>query len=163
MKHMTTSKKPARLLDSPIFTTISRHAGKAHTWIYRRTGGRVGGNLRLGAGFRKPAPTLLLEHRGRKSGKTFVSPLLYITDQSNVIIVASALGRTENPQWYRNLLAHPDVHIQIGRDRRAVRAVVASAGDRARLWPRLVDAYADFDSYQSGTEREIPVIILQPR
>src|SRR5438552_13647197 len=92
--HMTTSKMRARLLDSPILTTIARHAGKAHTWIYRRTGGRLGGNLRLGAGFRKPAPTLLLEHQGRKSGKTFVSPLLYITDHSNVIVVASALGRT---------------------------------------------------------------------
>ena len=160
---MTTSKKPARLLDSSVVTTISRNIGKAHTWIYRRTGGRVGGKLRLGAGFRKPAPTLLLEHRGRKSGKTLVSPLLYITDQSNVIIVASALGRTENPQWYRNLLAHPDVHIQIGPDRRPVRAVVASTRERASLWPRLVDAFADFDSYQSGTEREIPVIILQPR
>jgi F420H(2)-dependent quinone reductase len=160
---MTTPKKPARLLDSSIFTRISRYVGKAHTWIYRRTEGRVGGNLRLGAGFRKPAPTLLLEHQGRKSGKTFVSPLLYITDHSNVIIVASAGGRTENPQWYRNLLAHPDVHIQIGPTRRPVRAVVASAGERARLWPRLVDAYADFDSYQSSTEREIPVIILQPR
>ena len=144
---MTTPKKPARLLDSPIFTTISRNVGKAHTWIYRRTGGRVGGNLRLGAGFRKPAPTLLLEHRGRKSGKTFVSPLVYITDHSDVIIVASAGGRTENPQWYRNLLAQPNVHIEIGPDRR----------------PRLVDAYADFDSYQIATEREIPVIILQPR
>jgi deazaflavin-dependent oxidoreductase (nitroreductase family) len=160
---MTTPKKPARLLDSSIFTRISRYVGKAHTWIYRRTGGRVGGNLRLGAGFRKPAPTLLLEHRGRKSGKTFVSPLVYITDHSDVIIVASAGGRTENPQWYRNLLVHHDVHIQIGPDRRAVKAVVANAGERARLWPRLVDAYADFDSYQSSTEREIPVIILQPR
>jgi deazaflavin-dependent oxidoreductase (nitroreductase family) len=160
---MATSKKPARLLDSPAFTAVARYIGKAHTWIYRRTGGRVGGNLRLAAGFRKPAPTLLLEHRGRKSGKTLVSPLLFITDHSNVIVVASALGRTENPQWYRNLLAHPDAHIQIGPDRRAVRAVVATASERARLWPRLVDAYADFDSYQSGTEREIPVIILQPR
>ena len=159
---MTTSKKPARLLDSAIFTIVSRNISRARTWIYRRTGGRVGGNLRLGAGFRKPAATLLLEHRGRKSGKTFVSPLLYITDNSNVIIVASALGRTENPQWYRNLLAHPDVHIQVGPDRRAVRAVVASATERARLWPRLVDAYADFDSYQSSTEREPPVIVLQP-
>jgi len=160
---MTTPKKSARLLDSSLVAKASRYAGKAHTWIYRRTGGRVGGNLRLGAGFRKPAPTLLLEHRGRKSGKTFVSPVLYITDHSDVIIVASAGGRTENPQWYRNLLAHPDVDIQIGPARRAVRAVVASAGERARLWPRLVDAYADFDSYQSATEREIPVIILQPR
>src|SRR3954449_5032125 len=92
--------------------------------------------LRLGAGFRKPAPTLLLEHRGRKSGKTFVSPLVYITDHSDVIIVASAGGQTENPQWYSNLLAHPDAHIQIGPARRAVRAVVASTGERARLWPR---------------------------
>ena len=160
---MTTPKKPSRLLDSEVATTVARYAGKAHTWIYRRTGGRVGGNLRLAAGFRKPAPTLLLEHRGRKSGKTFVSPLLYIADNSNVIIVASALGRTENPQWYRNLLAHPDVHVEIGADRRPVRATVADASERARLWPRLVDAYADFDSYQSGTEREIPVIVLQPR
>jgi len=160
---MATSKKPARLLDSSIFTTISRIMGKAHTWIYRRTGGRVGGNLRLGAGFRKPAPTLLLEHQGRKSGKTFVSPLIYITDGNDVIVVASAGGRTQNPQWYRNLLAHPDVYVQIGPYHRAVRAVVANASERARLWPRLVDAYADYDSYQSGTEREIPVIILQPR
>lgn len=160
---MTTPKKPARLLDSELATAVARYAGRAHTWIYRRTGGRVGGNLRLAAGFRKPAPTLLLEHQGRKSGKTFVSPLLYITDSGNVITVASALGRTENPQWYRNLLAHPDTYIEIGPDRRAVRAVVADASERARLWPRLVDAYADFDSYQSGTEREIPVIVLQPR
>jgi deazaflavin-dependent oxidoreductase (nitroreductase family) len=159
---MTTSKKPSRLLNSPIAAMIARTMGKAHTWIYRRTGGRVGGNLRLGAGLRKPAPTLLLEHRARKSGKTFVSPVIYIIDHSNVIIVASAGGRTENPQWYRNLLAHPDVHVQIGPDRRAVRAVVASGDERARLWPRLVDAYADFDSYQSSTERELPVIILQP-
>lgn len=114
------------------------------------------------AGFRKPAPTLLLEHRGRKSGKTFVSPLLYITDESHVTIVASALGRAEDPQWYRNLLAHPDVYIQIGPERRPVRAVVADATERARLWPMLVKAFADFDSYQNGTDREIPVIILQP-
>ena len=160
---MTTSKKPARLLNSSMAARVARISGKAHTWIYRRTDGRVGGNLRLGAGFRKPAPTLLLEHRGRKTGKTFVSPLLYITDRGNVIIVASAGGRIENPQWYRNLRAHPDAHIQIGPDRRAVTAAVADTGERARLWPRLVDAYADFDSYQSSTEREIPVVILRPR
>lgn len=160
---MTTPKKSARLLNSSLTAKFARINGKAHTWIYRRTGGRVGGNLRLGAGFRKPAPTLLLEHQGRKSGKTFVSPVVYIIDNRNVIIVASAGGRDENPQWFRNLLAHPDVHIQIGPDRRAVKAVVASADERARLWPRLVDAYADFDSYQANIEREIPVVILQPR
>lgn len=119
--------------------------------------------MRLGAGFRKPVPTLLLEHRSRKSSKNFVAPLLYITDRNNVIVVASALGQAENPQWYRNLPPNPDTHIQIGSDRRPVRAVVASSDERARLWPRPVDAYADFDSCQSWTERGIPVIILRPR
>ncbi|WP_285162578.1 alpha/beta fold hydrolase [Mycobacterium tuberculosis] len=80
-----------------------------------------------------------------------------------VIVVASALGQAENPQWYRNLPPNPDTHIQIGSDRRPVRAVVASSDERARLWPRPVDAYADFDSCQSWTERGIPVIILRPR
>lgn len=97
-----------------------RGIGRAHPWIYHRTGGRVGCKLRLGAGFRKPVPTLLLEHRSRKSGKNFVAPLLYITDRNNVIVVASALGRAENPQWYRNLPPNPDTHIQIGSDRRPV-------------------------------------------
>lgn len=118
-----------------------RGIGRAHPWIYHRTGGRVGCKLRLGAGFRKPVPTLLLEHRSRKSGKNFVAPLLYITDRNNVIVVASALGQAENPQWYRNLPPNPDTHIQIGSDRRPVRAVVASSDERARLWPRPVDAY----------------------
>jgi deazaflavin-dependent oxidoreductase (nitroreductase family) len=117
----------------------------------------------VGAGFHKPAPTLLLEHRGRKSGKRFTSPVLYITDGPNVVIVASAGGRDEHPQWYRNLLAQPDTHIQVGAERRAVTAVQADKVERARLWPRLVAAYADFDSYQSWTTRELPVIVLQAR
>lgn len=100
---MTPPKRP-RQLDSRLVSTITRYVGRAHVWIYRRTGGRVGGKLRIGAGFRKPAPTLLLEHRGRKSGKLFVSPVLYITDGPNVIVVASAAGRREHPQWYRNLV-----------------------------------------------------------
>jgi F420H(2)-dependent quinone reductase len=60
-------------LDSPLLPKIFKHAGKLHVWAYRRTGGRIGGKWRIGAGFRKPVPTLLLEHRGRKSGKVFVT------------------------------------------------------------------------------------------
>jgi deazaflavin-dependent oxidoreductase (nitroreductase family) len=114
---------------------MTRYLSRAHTIVYRITRGRFGGNLRVGAGFRKPAPTLLLEHVGRKSGKRFTSPVLYITDGPNVIVVASAAGRDEHPQWYRNLLAHPDTHIEIGADRRAVTAVQADPDERARLWP----------------------------
>ena len=108
-------------------------------------------------------PTLLLEHRGRKSGKLFASPLNYITDGDDVIVVASMGGRDENPQWYHNLVADPDVHIEIGRDRRPVRALVADTDEKTRLWPKLVEAYADYDTYQSWTDRDIPVFILKPR
>jgi F420H(2)-dependent quinone reductase len=150
-------------LDSPLLPKIFKYAGKAHVWVYRRTGGRVGGKWRIGAGFRKPVPTLLLEHRGRKSGKVFVTPLLYMLDGPNVVIVASQGGRPDDPQWYRNLVANPDTYVEIGSERWAVRAVTAEAQERARLWPKLVDVYADFENYQSWTEREIPVVVLQPR
>jgi deazaflavin-dependent oxidoreductase (nitroreductase family) len=140
-----------------------KYSSKAVAWTYRRSGGRIGGNWRVGAAFRKPVPTLLLEHRGRKSGKQFVSPLVYMTDGDDVIIVASMGGRAQNPQWYHNLVASPDTYIEMGRERRAVHAVVASPEEKARLWPMLVDAYADFDTYQSWTDREIPVIALKPR
>lgn len=159
---MDADKKPKQL-NAPFVKTAMKYAGRAHTWVYRKSGGKIGGNWRVGAGAKKPVPTLLLEHRGRKSGKVFVSPLVYITEGDNVIIVASMGGRDENPQWYYNLVADPDVHIEIGRDRRAMRAVLASPEEKKRLWPKLVDAYADFDAYQLWTDRDIPVFILQPR
>ncbi|MGY4647137.1 nitroreductase family deazaflavin-dependent oxidoreductase [Mycobacterium sp. URHB0021] len=159
---MDPNNKP-RQLDSPFVATAMKFSGKAVAWVYRKSGGRIGGNWRVGAGFKKPVPTLLLEHTGRKSGKTFVSPLVFMTDGDDVIIVASMGGRAQNPQWYHNLVATPDVYIEIGRERRPVRAVLASPEERARLWPKLVETYADFDTYQSWTDREIPVFILKPR
>lgn len=155
--------KPPKQLNSRLTLVMTRYLSRAHAAMYRVTQGRLGGNLRVGAGFRKPAPTLLLEHTGRKSGNRFTTPLLYITDGDNVIIVASAGGRDEHPQWYRNLMAHPETHVTIGSDRRAVTAVQADPTERTRLWPHLVDAYADFNSYQTWTNREIPVMVLTPR
>ena len=159
---MDANKKPKQL-NAPFVKTAMRYAGRADAWLYRRSGGKIGANWRVGAGAKKPVPTLLLEHRGRKSGKVFASPLVYITDGDDVVVVASMGGRDENPQWYHNLVADPDVHIERGRDRRAVRAVVAGPEEKARLWPKLVEAYADFDAYKSWTDRDIPVIILKPR
>lgn len=155
-------KRPKQL-DSPLLPLIFRYAGRAQVWVFRKTGGRIGSKWRIGAGFRNPVPTLLLEHRGRKSGKVFVSPLLYMEDGADVIVVASQGGRPQNPQWYWNLVADPDIYIEIGAQRRAVRAHTATAEERARLWPRLVELYADFADYQSWTEREIPVVVLSPR
>lgn len=159
---MPAPERPAHL-DSPRVAKVIKYMSKANTWVYRLTGGRVGGKWRVGAGFRKPVPTLLLEHRGRKSGKTFTAPLLYLEDGRDIIVVASQGGLPGNPQWFHNLVATPDALVQIGSERRPVRAVVADEAQRARLWPQLVELYADFDNYQAWTEREIPVLILQPR
>ncbi|EKF25916.1 deazaflavin-dependent nitroreductase [Mycolicibacterium hassiacum DSM 44199] len=159
---MDPKNKPAQL-NSPWVSKIMKYGGKAHVAVYRLTGGRIGSKWRIGAGFKKPVPTLLLEHVGRKSGKRFVTPLVYITDGPDIVVVASQGGRDDHPQWYRNLVANPEAYVEIGRERRAVRAVTADPEERARLWPKLVDAYADFDTYQSWANREIPVVILQPR
>ncbi|MFD8250661.1 nitroreductase family deazaflavin-dependent oxidoreductase [Nocardia sp. NPDC059691] len=154
-------KRP-RNLDSPLVTTVIKYMSRAQTWAYRRTGGRVGARWRIGAGFRKPVPTLLLEHRGRRSGKLFTAPLLYLVDGADLVVVASQGGLPNHPQWYFNLLAHPVTRVQVGAEHRRVRARVASREEKNRLWPLLVALYADFDTYRSWTEREIPVLILQP-
>jgi deazaflavin-dependent oxidoreductase (nitroreductase family) len=150
-------------LDSPVLPRIFRVVGRAQVRVYRWTGGRVGGKWRIGAGFRKPVPTLLLDHVGRTSGRHFTSPLLYLDDGPDLVVVASQGGLPKHPQWYHNLCARPDTTVQVGRERRPVRARTAGGAERAALWPRLVDLYADFDTYQSWTEREIPVVVLEPR
>lgn len=156
------NKRPGGL-DSPLVPKLLKYGAKAHVWAYRRTNGRVGGRWRLGAGFRRPVPTLLLDHVGRRSGTSFTTPLLYLADGQDVVVVASQGGLPKHPQWFLNLRAAPDTQVQIGAELRRVRARVAEPDERAVLWPRLVELYADFDSYQSWTEREIPVVVLEPR
>jgi deazaflavin-dependent oxidoreductase (nitroreductase family) len=160
---MADTKKRPDGLDSPIVPRVMKYAGKAHVLTYRLTNGRIGGKWRIGAGWKKPVPTLLLDHRGRKSGKQFTTPLLYLLDGPDVVVVGSQGGLPKDPQWYRNLVAAPDTQVQIKGEKRRVTARTADATERAALWPRLVEVYADFDSYQSWTEREIPVVILAPR
>ena len=161
-KEAATPSRPKQL-DSPLMPRLFRVMGKAQSWLYRRTGGRIGGKWRVGAGFRKPADVLLLEHRGRKSGTLFTAPLLYMTDGDDLVVVASQGGRSGHPQWYRNLLADPEAHVQLGAEHRPVRARTVEPAERARLWPLLLETYADFDTYQAWTERVIPLVILQPR
>ena len=159
---MNTPPRPKQL-DSPLLPTIFKYAGRGWVFCYRRTRGRVGGQWRIGAGFRKPVPVLLLDHHGRKSGRLYTVPLLYLVDGGDLVVVASQGGLAKHPQWYRNLCASPETTVQVRGERRAVRARVASGEERARLWERAVGVYADFDTYQSWTEREIPVIVLARR
>lgn len=150
-------------LEKPIVVKIIKYAAKANVALFRLTDGRVGAKWRIGAGWKKPVPVLLLDHVGRKSGKRFTTPLLYMRDGEDIVIVASQGGLPKHPQWFHNLLAGPDTTIHLPRDRgRRVRARVAEPAERAALWPRLVDVYADFASYESWTDREIPVVVLEP-
>jgi F420H(2)-dependent quinone reductase len=130
----------------------------AHTLAYRATRGLIGHRI---PGLR--APILLLEHVGAKSGKRRTSPLLYIPDGERYVIVASKGGFPKHPAWFHNLRAHPDVTVQVGSAKREVRARVASGAERERLWQRAVELYGPYADYQKRTERQIPLVVLEPR
>jgi len=158
-----TKQKPQGL-DSPLTAKVIKYGARAQVRVFRLTHGRIGSTWRIGAGFRKPVPTLLLNHVGRKSGRTFTTPLLYLENGRDLVIVASQGGLPKNPQWYPNLVAHPDVTVELRGERsRPVRARTAGPEERAALWPRLVELYADFANYAAWTDREIPVVVLEPR
>ncbi|MGI9185710.1 MAG: nitroreductase family deazaflavin-dependent oxidoreductase [Solirubrobacteraceae bacterium] len=136
---------------------VLRRLMGAHARVYRLTGGVVGHR------FPGAPPMLLLDHTGAKSGLRRTSPLVYVDDGRDVVIVASKGGFPQHPAWYHNLRAHPDTTVQVGRGRRAVRARVATAAERERLWPMAVATYSGYRGYQERTEREIPLVILEPR
>jgi deazaflavin-dependent oxidoreductase (nitroreductase family) len=129
----------------------------AHTVVYRATGGLVGHRF-------PGAPSmLLLDHVGARSGVERTTPLVYVEDGDALVLVASKGGYPKNPAWFHNLRAHPDATVQVGSQRRAVRARVASPSERARLWPKAVAVYGGYAGYQERTDREIPLVILEPR
>jgi deazaflavin-dependent oxidoreductase (nitroreductase family) len=130
---------------------------KGHVLAYRATGGLVGHRV-PGA-----PPMLLLDHVGAKSGKHRTTPLAYLGDGEDLVLVASKGGSPRHPAWFHNLRAYPDTTVQVGSERRAVRARVATAKERTRLWPKVVEMYGGYRHYQRRTEREIPLVILEPR
>lgn len=130
--------------------------GDEHVRQYESTGGQTGHDW-------NGASVLILHTRGRKSGETHKFPLIYGRDGKDYIIVASRGGSSENPGWYKNLLAHPDVKIQVRDAILSVTARTASAAEKQRLWPIMTAQWPDYDKYQSGTTRDIPVIVLSPR
>ncbi|WP_323793376.1 nitroreductase family deazaflavin-dependent oxidoreductase [Nocardioides sp.] len=156
-------EKRKKALASPATAKIIKYGAKAQVKVFRLTNGRIGSKWRIGAGWKNPVPTLLLDHVGRKSGTVFTTPLLYLEDGADLIVVGSQGGLPKNPQWVANLQATPDTTVHLRGGRRDVRARVAEPDERERLWPLLVDLYADFATYQTTTDRVIPVVILAPR
>jgi F420H(2)-dependent quinone reductase len=128
-----------------------------HVLIYRLTGGLIGHRV-PGA-----PPMLLLDHVGAKSGTRRTTPLVYVDDSPDVVIVASKGGHPRHPAWYHNLRAHPDTEVQIGSQRRRVHARVATEAERERLWPMAVATYSGYRGYQERTDRLIPLVVLEPR
>nr|WP_294509010.1 nitroreductase family deazaflavin-dependent oxidoreductase [uncultured Rhodopila sp.] len=107
-------------------------------------------------------PSLLLTTTGRKSGEKFIFPLFYGETGDSYIIVASKGGAPEHPGWYRNLLAHPEVEVQVGTKHLKARARTASGTERAQLWQQALEFWPPYADYQKKTEREIPVVVLDP-
>jgi len=149
--------KPFTESQERIARPIVKMMSHLNRWIYSVSGGRLGGKWMYGA------PILLLTTTGRKSGKPRTTPLLYLADGDNIVLVASMGGMSKHPLWYHNLVANPDCEVEIGRNSRKMRARQASDDEKVDYWPRLTAMYPDFDDYQARTERNIPVMILSPR
>jgi len=128
-----------------------------HATVYRATNGLVGHR------FPGAPPMLLLDHVGAKSATRRTSPLVYARDGENLVLVASKGGYPKNPAWLHNLMAHPDTTVQVGSRRLDVHARVASPEERGHLWPLVVGVYGGYADYQRRTEREIPLVVLEPR
>ena len=107
---------------------------------------------------------LLLDHVGAKSGTKRTSPLLYVRDGEDLVIVASKGGFPKHPAWFHNLMANPDTTVQVGSEHRPVHARVAKPEERERLWALAVEAYHGYEDYAARSKgREIPLVILEPR
>ncbi len=129
---------------------------RTHVFWYRLLGG-AGPVGRFGK-----APVLLLTTAGRKTGRSRTTPLIYGRDGDDLVVVASYGGSDQDPGWWRNLKAHPDAVVQVGREVRNVRAEQAGPEDKARLWSMMAKLYATYDDYQNRTSRLIPVVLLKP-
>ncbi len=131
-----------------------KRVSSVHTLLYRITAGRIGNRLVAN-------DMLLLTTTGRGTGEHHTVPLLYLRDGEAVVVIASYGGRQHHPDWYLNLQAHPTVTVQISGVRTTGTARTMSSEERGRWWPKVVDAYADYDLYQSRTDREIPIVSIE--
>ena len=129
--------------------------GAQHVRRYQETGGVVGHIWKRGS------KTLLLTTKGRKTGKTTTTPLIYEQAGDDYVVVASKGGAPSHPGWYRNLAKHPDVDVQVKDDVFKARARTATGEERERLWKLAAEQWPDYDAYQRKTERQIPVVVLE--
>ena len=130
-----------------------RLMGRIHGWLWKLAGGKLGGSMR-------GAPFMLLTTKGRKTGRTRTTPVLYLQDGADFIIVASFGGNDMHPAWYLNLEHCPEAEVTVKGAHRRVLARKVSAEEKKLIWPRVVQLYPQFNSYQRRTSREIPLMRL---
>jgi len=121
---------------------------------FRTNGGKVGGMF-------EGAPMLLLTSTGAKSGRQRTTPVVYTRDGDRLVIIASKAGAPTNPAWYHNLVAHPEVTVEVGTERVPMRAVVTEGEERSRLFDAQAALMPNFAEYAKSTSRVIPVIALE--
>lgn len=149
--------------------TVQRISPKLPGWIkdhlarYLATDGADGylWDAALGGGEGMVA-TLLLTTTGRKSGEPLTLPLIFCKSGNGYAVIASKGGAPAHPAWYLNLQADPNVHVQVKAEKFEARARTANPQERAELWKKMVEIYPPYDKYQAATDREIPVVILEP-
>jgi deazaflavin-dependent oxidoreductase (nitroreductase family) len=128
--------------------------GAEHVQKYLETDGEVG-HIWNGV------TCLVLWTTGRKTGERRAQPLIYGSAGDDVVLMASYGGASHHPSWYLNLVAKPDVEVQVGADRYAGRARTAAGDERARLWKTMAGIWPDLDDYQARTERTIPIVVVE--
>jgi deazaflavin-dependent oxidoreductase (nitroreductase family) len=129
--------------------------GQEHVERYQATGGAEGHEWAEGT------TVLLLETTGRRSGKHYTTPLIYREHDGAYMVVASKGGADVAPDWYSNLQANPDVTVQVGAERFPARARTATADERPQLWREMAEVWPAYNDYQSQTDRQIPVVVLE--
>ena len=149
--------RPYSAVEERIGSVVIRWMSRLNKILYRLSGGRLFGTWMRGGAIG------ILSHRGRKSGQTFSSPLVYLPDGNRLVVIASKGGMSKHPLWYLNLRANPDCEFEIGATKKPYRARTASPEEKRTIWPRILAMNPDFDDYQARTTRDIPVVILDPR
>jgi deazaflavin-dependent oxidoreductase (nitroreductase family) len=129
--------------------------GQEHVDRYEATDGREGHDWQGGT------KTLILTTKGRKSGEPRKAPLIYGEHDGDLLVVASKGGAPEPPAWYVNLQADPEVEVQVKGDKFKARARDATPEEKPELWKIMAAEWPDYDSYQTKTDRQIPVVVLE--
>lgn len=150
------SPKQVEGLNSKAVGTGIKWMSRANTWIFKKSGGKLGNK------FLRGAEVGILTTTGRKSGEPRDSPLLFLQEGSRIVLVASQGGRATNPMWYLNILANPNITFQTKKEKLDLVAREATDAERDEYWPKLDAMYPDFANYRSYTDRKIPILICDP-